>query len=53
MTEQDNKSEEYCIWKYYAENVWNKQDKATEKCLKCPADKKYCDLYKSIEDKIK
>jgi len=47
--ETDTKTENqktYCLWKYYAENVWSNQDEETQKCLKCPADKKYCDLYK-------
>ncbi len=35
----------YCIWKYFAENYWNRENIHTKKCLECPADKEYCDLY--------
>ena len=52
MTESKTEDQKkYCLWKFYAENFWDKQDKETQKCLKCPGDDKYCDAYRPEENK--
>ncbi|MEM4152547.1 MAG: hypothetical protein QXK80_00280 [Candidatus Pacearchaeota archaeon] len=45
-TENDQKIEEKCVWKFYAINYWNKESPVTQKCLECDTYDKNCQYYK-------